>query len=221
MSKNKDTKISKLVFRHYEEISEEGINNSRIVQDSLIARLQYEPNVDTAALEVFKQISITELFKPASETEIHIDVNQDTIWRYTKQHGEIIGHMFRIDREKGILFYHSKNDKSMMYRQFNLFDVGGDFLVEEFPTDRKKLMGYDCHKVVIRKKEQIEADIHSELGDTIYEMYVTKKIDLPAHTLINFTKNFSDFFPLEVKIWEEKLAGSHEVYEIKEIKEIK
>jgi len=35
---------------------------------------------------------------------------------------------------------------------------------------------------------------------------------------LNFTKDFSEFFPLEVRIWEENLKGSQDVFEIKEIK---
>jgi len=65
---------------------------------------------------------------------------------------------------------------------------------------------------------QEEDDFLMQIGDTIYEMYVTKEIGLPVHALLNFTKDFSEFFPLEVRIWEENLKGSQDVFEIKEIK---
>ena len=217
ISKNRDDKISKLVFRHYYEISEEGEQNADILQDSLIAQLQKETQVDSMDLEILNQFSMTEMFKATPETEIHIELNQDTIWRYKTEYGKIIGDLFRIDREKGILYYHAKIDKSIMYKQFNLFEIGGEYSIEEYPNDKKEILGYGCHKVTIRKKERAEDDFPMRIGDTIYEMYVTKEIDLPVHALLNFTKNFSDFFPLEVRTWEENLTGNQEVYEIKEI----
>lgn len=67
-----------------------------------------------------------------------------------------------------------------MYRQFNLFEAGGGHSIEEYPNDKKDILGYSCYKVVIRKKEQIEEDFSLRIGDAIYEMYVTKEIGLPV-----------------------------------------
>ena len=43
-------------------------------------------------------------------------------------------------------------------KQFNLFEAGGEYSIEEYPNNKKEILGYNCHKVIIRKKEQIEDD---------------------------------------------------------------
>jgi hypothetical protein len=216
--KNRSNKISKLVFRHYFEVLEEGEQNAEIFQDSLFVQLQKEIEIDSLSLEMLKQFSVTGMIKATPETEIHIELKQDTIWRYNTEYGKIISDFLRIDREKGILYYHAKFDKSKIFSQFNLFEVGGEYAIEEYPNDKKEVLGFNCYKVIIRKKEQIEDDFPMRIGDTIYEMYVTREIDLPVHALLNFTKSFPEFFPLEVRTWEENLPGNQEVYEIREIK---
>ena len=218
ISKKRDDIISNLVFRNYYEISEEGEQNADILTDSYIAQLQKETTVDSVNLEMLKQFSVSELFKVTPETEIHIELKQDTIWRYKTENGKIIGDLFRIDIEEETLYYHAKFDKSIMYNQFKIFQADGDYFIEEFPNDKKEILGYDCYKVIIRKKEQIDEVSPIRFGDTIYEMYVTKEIELSIHALLNFTKKFSGFFPLEVRTWDENLTGNQKVYEIKEIK---
>ena len=217
--KNEEIQISKLVFRFYHSISEEGERNAQIVKDSLVAHIQKVPGYDPVGLEIMKQSLFTDMVKKNPEKEIHIELNQDTIWRYSATSGKIKGNLYRVDIEKGILVhYYSKNDKTVYY-QTNLFDEYGDYEIQVFPNDVKELLGYTCHKVIIRKKEQLGEVLPISLGDSIFEMYVTDKIDLPIHALlsIGMTKNHSIYFPLEVRRWEEKLAGYQEVYEIKEI----
>ncbi len=217
MIREKENKISKLVFRHYMEVTEEGKKSNEMFLESIIDEIRNENLYDSARFEILDQYPILEVLNVIPETEIHIELNQDTIWRFTLEYGKMIGDLFRIDRKEGIKYHHGRIDKSKVYHQVNLFELGGDFSIEEYPDDRKELLGYNCFKIVIRKKNQDEEDFPMDLGDTLYEMYVTKEIDLPVHALLDITKNFSDFFPLEVKIWEENMKGNHEVYVIKEI----
>lgn len=218
LSKKGDGNISKLVFRHYWEISEEGVESFNTLQDSLFAQLESEIELDSTRLELARQFSLAEIFKATPESEIHIEVNQDTIWRFQIQNGDIIGDFFRVDRTKGILYYHAKVDRNKIYYQSNLFERGGEYYCQEYPNDRKEILGFSCFKVIIRQKEQREGEIPLTAGDTIYEMYVTRDIKLPVHALFNFTKDFSEFFPLEVKSWGEGIAGVQDIYKIKEIK---
>ena len=64
----------------------------------------------------------------------------------------------------------------------------------------------------------IKKDPLSELGNTNYEMYVTDKLELPVHSVINLTQFVPDTFPMEIKITEEKLTGMSEVYTLIHIK---
>lgn len=215
--KSQTDKISELTFRKYFEVSEEGKRNTDALQDSMIAKLKNEKGMDSTGLEMFSQFSMAELFKTIPEAEIHIQIIQDSIWRYETGGLGIVDYLYRIDRKQGILYTHDKKDKSILYNVVNLFEKGGEYSIKQYPNDRKTILGYDCFKVCIRKKSELGKGSPFETGDSIYEMYVTKKIDLPVHALLNFNKDFSDFFPLEVRTWGEKLAGNQEVYELVEI----
>lgn len=148
-------------------------------------------------------------------TELIIEINKDTVWKYTKENGKIIGDYQRIDKENGIIYWHAKRDKSILYKNFNLFALKNDYIIQEFPDSIKSILGYNCFKV---RMERIEKDTseHSS-GNTIYEMYVTKKIKLPVHVLINIGYNIPKYFPLEVKMWEAKLEKFTEHFNAKKI----
>ncbi len=72
--------------------------------------------------------------------------------------------------------------------------------------------GFKCYKLTLIKK-----DTKSDLGNTIYEMYVTDRIKLPPHSVINLTKFIPNKFPMEIKVWNEKLSGIAELYKLIEI----
>jgi len=81
-----------------------------------------------------------------------------------------------------------------------LFAISDIYLITKDLDDRKTILGYDCYKVQLERKNYEE-----ELEDfttTFYDMYVTESIDLPMHALLNITKEFPEFFPLEIKIWQ-------------------
>jgi hypothetical protein len=60
----------------------------------------------------------------------------------------------------------------------------------------------------------IKKDTENNLGNTIYEMYVTDQINLPVHSVFNLTKLFPNTFPMEIRISEEKLSGMAEQYKL-------
>ena len=59
-------------------------------------------------------------------------------------------------------------------------------ILSNFPRIKKVILGYECFKVKIRKSAS--ADEEFNMGDTIYEMYVTSDVDLPVHALLNITE---------------------------------
>ena len=155
-------------------------------------------------------------FKETPKTKINIEFKNDSIWRYTTEKDIIIGDIYRLSKNNGILNYHSKNDRNIIYRKFDLFANDDKYIIEKHKKITKKIMNYDCYYVKITK---IENDIEeNNLGNTIYEMYVTENIKLPIHSIINITKKFNDIFPLEIKISEENLDGFYEYYKILDIK---
>ena len=90
------------------------------MNDAMIASLKKEFEVDSFTLKMMEH-SFARIMQDKSETEIHINLHQDTIWRYTVEEGRIKGDLLRIDREQGILYYHAKIDKSVMYKEYHLF----------------------------------------------------------------------------------------------------
>lgn len=155
-----------------------------------------------------------EQIKNTPKTKIFVDVQRDTIWRYTTENEKVIGDIFSLSKSNGNLNYHPQKQISLIYRTFRLFPSNDEYIVEKEITNKKQILGFDCYYVKITKLDNAASDT----GNTIYEMYVTDKINLPVHALINITKNFDEFFPLEIKIWEEHLRGTIEVYQVSEIR---
>jgi hypothetical protein len=150
----------------------------------------------------------------AKPTTIHIDVKNDTIWRYVKQDDKQIGDFYRIEKS-GKIYYHAKIDKRIIYREYDLFNSKDKHSVSENQNDTKVISGYLCHKVHIESK-QIDDE---EMGFiTLYDMYVTKEINLPVHSLLNIGENLKDYFPLEITITTLAFDAPKEFFKVKFIK---
>ena len=203
---------TRFVFKKSMVASQSGISNLESKTDSLIDAT-YNPNgKDSWINKRLKGIRMTDFLTQTPDTEIYLEVINDTIWRHTKQNGKMIGDYFMIKRSNGILYYYDKS-KSVNYRKYDLFAINDEYEISENKEDRKEIKGYDCFKLTLMIK-----DPESDLGDSIYEMYVTDRIDLPAHSVINLTKEISNIFPMEIKILGENLPGMAELYELIEIK---
>jgi hypothetical protein len=151
----------------------------------------------------------------ADTTTINIEVTNDTIWRYTKEGEKQIGDYLRIGESDGKLYYHAQFDKKMMYREYELFNDIDRYEIKEIPEDKKMILGFLCHKVILEK-----TNYDQELGmndTTRYNMYVTKVIPLPVHALLNITTKIDGYFPLEVTISESAFAEVKESYKAKYI----
>lgn len=150
----------------------------------------------------------------ADTTTINIEIANDTIWRYTKQAEKQIGDYYRIEKSNGKLYSHAQIDKNLFYREDDLFNSEDQYQIKEQPDEKKMILGFLCYKVIIeRSVYDKDAGVTEK---TSYEMYVTKNIDLPIHALLNTTKLFDNFFPLEIYATEFR-SGSTEYYKAKYI----
>lgn len=156
---------------------------------------------------IFKN-TVAVSFPKTPETELFIEVKNDSIWRFTKQNGKMIGDYVMVEKDRGILNYYDKS-KSVNYKNYDLFAKNDKYEIIEDRTDIKQINGYDCYKLTL-----IKQNAKSDLGNTIYEMYVTDQIKLPVHSVINITKLVANTFPMEISITEEKLPNQVEKYEL-------
>jgi hypothetical protein len=207
---------SKFVFKKSVISSQSGISKLKSMTDSLIDAAYVAQGKDSlmnkTRLETLLETQLTNLISQTPETEIYIEVHNDSIWRYTKQNGTMIGDYLMIQINSGILNYYDKS-KSVNYRKYDLFNESHEYEIVKNRTTRKKIKGYDCYKLTL-----IEKDTESELGNTIYEMYVTDQIELPIHSVINISKFVPNSFPMEILVFEENLSGLADLYELIEIK---
>jgi len=221
VSKNvqSSSKLTKgtILFTNYFEITENGEKNLQQFLDSLVSTaltLSHDnPDLDSAHIKSYGLgYPIVEQFKYKPTLTVHIEFDEDTIWRYETLDEAIRGNIFSIDAENGILNYHPKGDRHTTVRKVNLFEIAGEYEVIIDYQDKKNILGIECYKVTLKKKEEIDDEIPIDSWDTLYEMYVTEAIDLPVLALLNVTKPFNDFFPLEVKIKESGMPGVYEIF---------
>lgn len=81
----------------------------------------------------------------------------------------------------------------------------------------KNIMGYDCfqvHVVFAQTRGSIQ------FSDIIYwTLYVTPKIKIPHHPIVNFKSLLDQYYPLEIVHEEELLRGFVTTYTLRDIKE--
>lgn len=208
----KNPKPTQFVFKKSMVSSLNGISDLKSKTDSIIDATYNPKGIDSLVNKKLKEMQMTEFLTQTPETEIHIEVQNDSIWRYTKQDGKMIGDYIMIQKNSSILNYYDKS-KSLNYRKYDMFAENYEYEIIENRKDRKDIKGYDCYQLILIKKDSV-----SDLGNTIYEMYVTNRIELPLHSMINLTKLIPSTFPMEIKISGENLSGLAEKYELIEIK---
>jgi len=204
----RNSQPTKFVFKKSMVSSQSGISELESKTDSLI-NAKYSPNgKDSLMNKRLKEMKMTDFLTRTPDSEIYIEIQNDSIWRFRKQNGKMIGDYFMIQKNSGILNYYDKS-KSVNYRKYDLFAKNHRYEIIENRKDRKEINGFDCYKLTL-----IKQDTESDLGNTIYEMYVTDKIALPVHAVISLTKLVPNTFPMEIRISEEKLSGIAELYEL-------
>lgn len=154
---------------------------------------------------------VISIYKSISARELTVEIKRDTIWRINDEIAMELEADMIVDKKQVAFYLKSKTDQKI-YEWFKLAQSKKKFIVQVDKDRKKKILGYSCHYVRVIKLEDTHESM--KLGNTIYEMYVTEKIKLPVHSVINIGQYFGNFFPLEIKVWSENLKGVEEVYEI-------
>lgn len=155
---------------------------------------QYKRQLKDALSEIFKM--------QKQQREFHIEVQKDSIWLYTFSQGQNVSSKFMIIKNDGVLHFYDSSGK-ILHNMHNLFTDENKFILKEDRSDSKLILGYNCHKLILTI-----IDPESDLGDTIYEMYVTNEIDFPVHAVLNIAALIPKSFPLHIKISEKNYQVS-------------
>lgn len=129
--------------------------------------------------------------------EIHIELEQNG-WRKQRfvdnKSTDIYQHFFTNDTIK---VYSAKEPYHLINSIVRVYS-DCEFEIITNPKKRKSIAGYDCYFVKIEESYGSEKAMKI-LGTTVYEMYVTTKINLPMNSLLNNECEINGFFPLEAK----------------------
>lgn len=88
--------------------------------------------------------------------------------------------------------------------------------IENDKSKLKTIHGYQCYFIKIEEFSNDETFLN-HYGSTIYEMWVTEKINFPIYTLLKIDCNFTGFFPLQTKIYQSNSLDKYYQYTIKNI----
>lgn len=196
------------VFKKYDITTEKGIENFALTIDSM-SKAETGTPLNDSLLQIIKS-TFPEVMAMIQEKEnkLIVEVRNDSIWRQVVDSTTMIGDFQMVLKDRGVLYFYNK-DRTFNYNRHDLFADSAKYKVLENKNDRKTIMGFDCFKLRLIMEHD-----ESMPGSTIYEMYVTDKIKLPVHAVLNIGILIPDLFPLEIRIREENLNGLEEVYEI-------
>ncbi|MEZ4909232.1 MAG: hypothetical protein R2774_00055 [Saprospiraceae bacterium] len=92
------------------------------------------------------------------------------------------------------------------------------YTIEVDNEKRKVIHGYNCYFVKLTEFSG-DQEFIDMMGSTVYEMWVTTKINIPIYLVLkNDCKIEENFFPLETKMYQSKSKNNYHIYMIKEIK---
>lgn len=199
MNTNKQQDVSKIVFKVSTERNENLEAFSEKMRDSLIQWYKEEYETDSIPENLLNIPTFSDVMVSTPNNETVIEISKDTIWKYNKQNGKMIGDFQRLAFHENKIYYHAKIDKKWMYRSVDLNNEVSKINVEKFPNDRKIIFGYDCYKVIFTE------EINDEFGMNFmgmpeintYELFVTEDIKIPISAIfLSLKGNKFDFFPL-------------------------
>lgn len=205
----------KFVFENY-SISENQNNSSMSKQIASIDSLYDPKGIDSLMNKSLKEVAFSNLWSETAPTKIFIEVTKDSIWRHRTQNGIMVGdYSMMLKNNSGVIHYYDKL-KKFNYLNVDLFqnEKESEITITLKKDDRKIIKGYDCFKLVL---VQSRTDADDFPGSTIYEMYVTDKIQLPAYAIEFNIPALPDLFPLEITVKESFLFGPGEGYRLIEI----
>ncbi len=200
---------TKFIFNKYRAYTKSGIAELTKMRNSAIDSELYPNGKGTETNETLKGIPLTNIPIDSNLVKTYIEVKKDSIWRYEKEKDNLKGDYVLIKKDDGIIKFYDES-KTVIKGERNLFKNNDKYKIIRNEKDKKTIQGYECFKITL-----IRVKNNSEFGNTIYEMYVTDKINLPIHTVINLTKFIPNLFPMEIRMRAEKVATKMEiVYEL-------
>jgi hypothetical protein len=150
-------------------------------------------------------------------------VNKSLI-KYERNQNQLPEEFIRIIPESGIMqhFYKDKKTNEAKITKFNLHhnpdssDWQIDYKIEEIKSEKKTILGYDCHKMNIEQKRINEKENWKIVNK--YELFVTDKINLPARLVIHLWEPVTELCALEIKTINMDSPNSFSVQRAIEIK---
>lgn len=210
-----DNPPSLLVFRKYRTLSESGIIKMSKLRDSLVDKnFPGEDVSSTLTREVYKSADVRNFPLDTTNIKIHLSIIRDSLWVFETENDFAPNRYILIDDLNRKLIYYDENKKNIVKSFKVKNNKDKDYEISIDKNDTKEIQGHSCFKMRIVYKTG-----NPKYGNTIFNCYVTDKIDLPFYSLVNIQKKIPNLFPLEVRIRPEKLANELElVYELIEYK---
>lgn len=195
----KQQDVSKIVFKVSTERNENLTSFSEKMRDSLLQWYKKEYETDSIPENLLNIPAFSDVIVATPNIETVIEISKDTIWKYNKQNGKMIGDFQRLAFHENKIYYHAKIDKKLMYSSVDLVNRISKINIEKFPNDRKTILGYDCFKIILTEELNEESGFNFMGTPNIntYEMYVTENVKVPISAIfISLNGNNFEFFPL-------------------------
>ena len=204
-------KPTKLVFENY-FISNKNEPSS---QFSFIDSLYNPQGIDSLENRLLKELTFSDVWNETPVTKLIIQIGKDSVWWHKTENGKMIGDYRVISKKNSGIIYYYDRSKKINYEKvdIDLTKIDTNLTITSHPDDRKSIHGFDCFKLIL-----VRRDKDNPLENTTYEMYVTDKIDLPAHSVAIGLQIQPGLFPLEVISRESYLPTVAEIYRLIEMK---
>lgn len=161
-------------------------------------------------------IVVRMIYQPSTEKkQTIIECNRDSIWKSFLVNGKMLGDWERISQE-GNLFRHSKMNRNLCYDTVRLQEDINKYSVKYYRNDKKKILGYNCYKVVVKQRLTGEESAPFKTRTSIFTYYVTDLICIPLQAF-QFLSVKIKGFPLEMITTEEYSKGYYVTYKVSSI----
>ena len=206
-----------------------GLNKLTFTVESKFEQIPEMTNQIETYLENLDSLGLTDSFKIKFQKLMNEKVEREL--KYPNEiYIEAVGNDWQRQR-----YIENKYTNKLIYRpesdsiyvidsKTNEYQVGSklkrdscSYRIEVDKTKRKAIYGYNCYFI---KLEEFSGDknFRDLMGSTVYEMWVTTKINIPIYLLLKNECIIDEkFFPLETKKYQSKSKNNYQQYNIKKI----
>lgn len=200
-------KIGSLVFESCKFIGNKHLQPSKSEREAEKEKLRefVEKNIDSIHTDEFIESipkSELEIYGDSLKCDYSLDIYKEFYESKTKCHYSKVTDIERYEQihiktleantiERNI---NTNHYKILGKRQIRLSSIPDNFEIIEYRNETKLILGYQCFKVLVRKKFQ------SNLHLTIYdiEMYVTEDIKVSYSPITRSKEILDKYYPLEI-----------------------